>query len=161
MIIFGSRLFGKVDHVPGHSHVATQFFHLNFIPLFPTKSWIVLHGTESSGFMKSSWRGIQLRSIRWGSVGMAWLRFGLVICAAVFGLVGAAGLASGRSASSGMVEVLLAVGCGAALFGSYRIARATGESLRKLGSDPGVPAEFIRSAQASLQGRKGASGLVR
>src|SRR4051812_50211547 len=49
--IFGSRLYGKVDQVPGVFHVATKFGHLNFIPLIPMESYIVLstQGKQFSG----------------------------------------------------------------------------------------------------------------
>lgn len=40
--VFGSRLYGKVDEVPGLFHVATKFGHLNFVPLIPTQSYVVL-----------------------------------------------------------------------------------------------------------------------
>jgi hypothetical protein len=161
MFVFGGRLFGKVDQVPGHFHVATQFFHVNFVPLVPTKSWIVLHGTEKSGLGRTSWQGIQLRSIRWGSVGMAWLRFGLVVATAIFASIALGAFLKGANPESGAVAGLLAAAGAAALFASYRLVRATGESLRKLASDPGVPAGLVQQAQAVLQDRKGASRLVR
>jgi hypothetical protein len=40
--IFGSRLFGKCDDVPGMFHVATKFGHINFLPLIPMQSYVVL-----------------------------------------------------------------------------------------------------------------------
>lgn len=41
-MIHGSRLYGKTDEVPGVCWVATKFGHLNFFPLFPCGSWIVV-----------------------------------------------------------------------------------------------------------------------
>jgi len=41
MIIAGTRTMGKVDDVPGVAHVATQFFHVWFFPLFPMRSLAV------------------------------------------------------------------------------------------------------------------------
>lgn len=161
MLIFGGRLFGKVEQVPGLFHVATQFFHVNFVPLVPTKSWLVLHGSEKSGLGRTSWQGIELRSIRWGSVGMAWLRLGLLVALLVGGIGSMALLGNAEDRASATVMLALTVGALAALVASYRIVRATGESLRKLGKDPNVPAELVRQAEAVLQGRKGAAGLVR
>jgi hypothetical protein len=161
MIVFGGRLFGKVDQVPGLFHVATQFFHVNFVPLVPTKSWLVLHGTEKSGLGRTAWQGIELRSIRWGSVGMAWLRFGLVVASVVFGFVSLGAFLGKADPANGAVAGLLAAASVAALIASYRIVRATGESLRKLASDASVPADLVQQAQAVVQGRKGPSSLVR
>jgi hypothetical protein len=44
----GTHLYGKVDQVPGLLHVGTQFFHLNFVPLVPMGSYLVLHGVSNS-----------------------------------------------------------------------------------------------------------------
>ena len=41
IIVWGSRLYGKVDHVPGLFHVATKFGHLWYIPLIPMESYLV------------------------------------------------------------------------------------------------------------------------
>jgi hypothetical protein len=51
MVVFGSRLYGKVDAIPGLGHVATKFGHLNFVPLIPMESWFVV-GEQGDG-----WRG--------------------------------------------------------------------------------------------------------
>src|SRR6267154_1566295 len=52
IILHGTRLYGKVDQVPGLFHVATQFFYLQFIPLFPLASYLVFDGTgrDDGGF---------------------------------------------------------------------------------------------------------------
>lgn len=41
MLVFGRRLYGRVDHVPV-GHVATEFFHVAFVPLVPLASYLVL-----------------------------------------------------------------------------------------------------------------------
>ena len=161
MIIVGGRLFGKVDQVPGLFHVATEFFHVNFVPLVPTRSWLVMQGTEKSGLGGNSWRGIRLRSIRWGSVGMAWLRLGLVVAAAAFGFASLAAFLKGTSLATSVGTTLLAVGAAAALVASYRVARASAESLRRLAVQASMPEELLHRAMAVLQNRKGASDLVR
>jgi hypothetical protein len=162
MIVFGGRLFGKVEQVPGLFHVATQFFHVNFVPLFPTKSWLVLHGSEKTGFGHNSWQGIELGSIRWGSVGVAWLRLGLFVALLTSGFGATVTLlGGGAERTTGMWMSALAVGCFAAFVASYRIVRANADSLRRLGADPNVPADLVRQAQAVLQGRKGSNALVR
>jgi hypothetical protein len=48
MILYGSRLLGKVDVVPGMFHVATQCWPINWIPLVPKKSYLVLSAGENA-----------------------------------------------------------------------------------------------------------------
>ena len=40
-IIFGTRWMGKVDAVSGVGHVATRFFHVQFLPLIPVESYLI------------------------------------------------------------------------------------------------------------------------
>lgn len=46
-VICGQELYGKVDVVPGKCHVATRFFHLYYVPLIPTSSWVIRKGAVS------------------------------------------------------------------------------------------------------------------
>lgn len=41
MIVWGSKLYGKVDEIEGLGHVATEFGHLFWIPLIPKCSYFV------------------------------------------------------------------------------------------------------------------------
>mmetsp|Transcript_15967 Transcript_15967/g.39540 ORF Transcript_15967/g.39540 Transcript_15967/m.39540 type:complete len:241 (+) Transcript_15967:943-1665(+) len=41
--VYGTRLFGGTDEVKGIFHVSTKFFHIDYLPLFPLSSYIVLH----------------------------------------------------------------------------------------------------------------------
>jgi hypothetical protein len=65
--IFGSRLMGKVDQVPGYFHVATKFGHLNYLPLIPMQSYIVI------SHQGKSFRGVPI-PLNWKSVAVAWAR---------------------------------------------------------------------------------------
>ena len=49
VIIYGSKLYGKVDVVPGLFHVETKFGHLYYIPLIPVGSFLVLN-KNNGGF---------------------------------------------------------------------------------------------------------------
>jgi hypothetical protein len=80
-MIYGTRLFGKVDAVPGMFHVATKFFHINFMPLIPTQGWLVV---ERDG---SDWKGIAI-PVSMKSVLVAWIRLVLFWCA-LLGLLNA------------------------------------------------------------------------
>jgi hypothetical protein len=44
--VHGEHMYGYVDRVPGLCSVATQFFHINFVPLFPLGTYIVLEGAS-------------------------------------------------------------------------------------------------------------------
>jgi len=57
MIIYGKRLCGRVDRVPGVLYVATQFFHLYFIPVAPVHSFVIIEGSEG----KDGFKGVKTR----------------------------------------------------------------------------------------------------
>ncbi|MDY3560282.1 hypothetical protein R5W23_001511 [Gemmata sp. JC673] len=63
IIIFGEKSYGKVDRVPGVCYVVTTFAHLNYLPLFPLRSYIVIEGTESGGEFRGKQIGISLKSM--------------------------------------------------------------------------------------------------
>src|SRR3954447_12111794 len=80
VVVFGSRLYGKVDNVKGLFHVATKFGHFDYFPLFPMGSWLV---TEQAG---GGWRGVPIPvSIK--SVLMGWLR-AVALLALIGGIAG-------------------------------------------------------------------------
>jgi hypothetical protein len=68
MSVFGTRLMGRVDDVPGMFHVATKCWHINFVPFVPVQTYIVL---SKNG---RQFRGIKI-PLSLKSWGMAWLRF--------------------------------------------------------------------------------------
>src|SRR5438552_2050914 len=74
IVFFGQRLYGKVDHVPGLFYVATQFFYLQFVPLIPTGTYLVLDGSEDGG----NFRGKQI-TLSGKSVLFGWLRAGCIM----------------------------------------------------------------------------------
>jgi hypothetical protein len=69
VIIYGTRLMGKVDRVEALGHVATQFFHLYYVPLIPTGSYLVL-SEQGDDF-----RGVSV-PLSFKSIVTAWLRAG-------------------------------------------------------------------------------------
>jgi len=147
MIVFGTRLFGKVDDVPGAFHVATRFFHVSFLPLIPTSSWIVLEDSKESGFMSSSWSGVQLPSLSWSSIGMAWLRV-----LSIYGTIGLACVALVGKHDGGQIAIpaLLALVCLGTLLYSYKINKMTAERIEAFSRLPGVPSELVAHAKQHL-----------
>jgi hypothetical protein len=73
-----SRLFGKVDQVPNICYVATEFFHIGYIPLVPLQTWLIIVGSETDVLIYESWKGVQIPRF-WKSVVYAWVRAPLLI----------------------------------------------------------------------------------
>jgi len=147
-MLFGTGLFGKVEVVPGVCYVATSFFHVNFIPLVPTESWVIIAGSEKVGLLRSEWNGFELSTISVDSVVVSWLRFVMFVLCAALGFVGAARLET--EPNEGVAFLALAVASAIGFFVSYRMSRATHESLRKVTADAAFPADFARKALAAL-----------
>ena len=83
VFIFGTRLFGQTDAVPGVFYVHTKFFHLNFCPLFPLQSYLVLELRGEAN------RAIEIPD-HGKSILVAWIRFlssVLFVAALILGLV--------------------------------------------------------------------------
>ena len=73
-IVWGTRMMGKVDAVPGVGHVATKFFYLQYIPLIPVETYLVFREV-----------GEEIHGVRIPfspkSIVIAWLRAGCVVAA--------------------------------------------------------------------------------
>lgn len=82
IIIFGQKMYGKVDRVPGLCYVVTQFAHLNFLPLIPTGGYIIIEGTESGGEFRGKPIGLSLKSVFAGYV-RVWLGLITLICGGI------------------------------------------------------------------------------
>ena len=115
MIIYGTRLFGEVDKVPGIFAVRTRFFHVNFLPLFPTASFLMF-GPD---------RGVELTSVQWRSVLACWGRVGLIVAGGIALIAGAAGWSDRTGNGAAVGELVIGALCGAAIWASYRYSRAS------------------------------------
>src|SRR5437868_15405911 len=69
VFVHGSRLYGKVDQVPGLFYVTTMFFHVQFIPVIPYQSLLMLDAPKAAG----QGRGIRIR-LSAKSIFFTWLR---------------------------------------------------------------------------------------
>jgi hypothetical protein len=141
MIVAGTRLYGKVDQVPGLFHLATEFFHIQFVPIGPTRSFLIFAGTE---------RGIRI-GLSGKSILFAYLRTILVI---VGGLLLAIGLIGGihyledkqqHAEHLGAVLGLLAGGvvCLLFLLLSYRLSRPSPLRAYRLALAAGLPLDGL------------------
>ena len=107
MIIYGKRLCGKVDQVPGVLYVATQFFHLYFIPVAPVDSFIIIEGSEG----KDGFKGVKTR-LSAKSIVATYCRTLLFLGGSIMLMVGALQACNRpsdalSSASSGFVNLVL------------------------------------------------------
>lgn len=147
LIIWGTRLFGKVDQVGKDVHVATKFFHLWYVPLIPLESWVVV-AQDGDG-----WRGFPLKSMRWKSALIAWLRVALIV-AALWGVAtGLSGLGMTEHLRATILSGVVGVAAAVALFFSYRLTRADEDMIITLGrvsgmSDPQILAHLGRDVAA-------------
>ncbi len=109
IVYLGERRYGRVDHVPGLFYTSTTFWHINYIPVFPLRSYVVLEGSEDG----REFRGTQI-PLRFKSVAAGYLRawLGLVACFAA----GVAGLAM-TGFYLGEPNVVVAFGTAGALVG--------------------------------------------
>jgi len=78
-IVWGSRLMGKCDVLPGLFHVGTKFGHLYYLPLIPTQTYVVL---AQNG---KSFRGVPI-SLSFKSILFAWMRAATFIAGFAFGI---------------------------------------------------------------------------
>ena len=144
IIIWGQRMYGKVDEVPGLFHVRTRFFHLWFIPLIPLATFVVLAGSESGNGFKGKQIAMSFKSVLFG-----WLRGGCLV-GAIAGLVGAVvyacqlGDPEAEDALVGLVaSAVLAVGCVFGFWLTTRLQRASHERALQLAEELGLPLDMI------------------
>ena len=82
VIVWGTRLVGKTDVVPGMFYVTTSFGHINYLPLIPKESYVMLTVPGSEG------HGVPLPT-SWKSVLLAWARILLFLpCVIATGAAG-------------------------------------------------------------------------
>jgi hypothetical protein len=106
VIVWGSRLFGKVDNVPGLFHVATKCGHCQFLPLIPMESVLVFDK------QRDSYRGVTI-PLSGKSILVAWMRAILVMLA--FGAAIGAIIAMTDRRPNMVTGILLIIGALAAV----------------------------------------------
>ncbi|MBI4852344.1 MAG: hypothetical protein HY819_11155 [Acidobacteria bacterium] len=128
IIVWGERLYGKVNQVDNQIHVATRFFHIQFIPLIPLQSFIVINGTESDGQFQGLAIAMSLKSVL-----AAYLRTLLVIGCIVF-IFRAFMMFSGESPTTilGMLNLMVGGFLVLSFWGSYQLMKADEQEAKKL-----------------------------
>lgn len=137
MIVFwGTRLYGKVDHVPGLFYVATHFAYVQFIPLFPTTSYLIIDGTEGS----QGFQGVKV-PMNGKSVLFGYLRAFLTL--ASIGLIVAGGVTVAKDALPAVVMIVAGLFGGIFLFLSYKVARPSPQRALMLAGQAGIEPEVV------------------
>ncbi len=80
--VHGERMYGYVDRVPGLCYVATQFFHFNFVPLFPLGSYVVLEGSEAEQGFQGKRIGFNAKSLLLGYF-RGWVGLAVIVLCAM------------------------------------------------------------------------------
>jgi hypothetical protein len=128
MIIFGTRLYGKVDQVPGLFHLATEFFHIQFIPLGPTRTFLVMEGPGGGGVRM----GLSGKSILF-----AYLRAFLVVVCIV------AGYWAYQDKHDRTTALCVAGASALLFFGTYFLSRPNALRAYRLAMKAGLPMEML------------------
>ena len=111
-IVWGTRMMGKVDAVPGVGHVATKFFYLQYVPLIPVETYLVfrevgeqIHGVQIPFSPKS--------------ILVAWLRTGCVVAAVGLCIAGVIAISERHRADGAICFVGAALLVGAFIYSYY------------------------------------------
>lgn len=142
-IIYGKRLYGKVDHGANRLYIATQFFHVWFFPLFPLRSFIVFEEDKNSENPRGIQVGLNIKSIL-----ATYVRLGCSVTGIAFTLTALLMITvSGYDAL-----FLLALGIGSWLIValSYELFRASSKNAQKLAQRAGILP--VENAQYNWEG---------
>ena len=80
--VFGRKLYGVVDVVPGRFYVATAFYHFYYFPLLPVQSYVLYESSDP----EEEYFGAPME-LRWKSVLFGYLR-PLLVCGGVLAALG-------------------------------------------------------------------------
>jgi hypothetical protein len=135
-IIWGKRLYGKVDQGANQIHVATLFFHIWFCPIFPLQSYIVFENESK----EDDFRGIVI-GVNFKSIMAAYLRFIFGIAGLILTLLGMFTLfdKSGKMISESLIRLLLGICALAVVALTYELFRASPQRAQKLAAMVGIP----------------------
>ena len=136
IVFFGTRNYGKVDHVPGLFYVSTRFAYLQFIPLIPTETHLIFDGTESG----EGFRGVKL-GLSGKSIFYTYLRATCFLGGILAVIVGCIEVAQQPLTGA----LLIAGGLGAVLlfFLSYKLSRPSPQRALRLAEEAGIPPEDV------------------
>lgn len=145
VVFFGTQMYGKVDKVPMLGHVATSFFYLQFVPLVPLGSYLVLDDGQGHIGVGFSFKSLLV----------AWLRTALLCGAVAIAIAGI--VATGQRSVPLMVATVGGTAlCLIAWYGSYYfpfVGTASYDRAMALADQVGATPEFRLTLQVHY-GRK-------
>jgi hypothetical protein len=124
--------------------VATRFIHINFIPVIPLGSCIIVTGNSKAKDFQGTKTALSVKSIL-----VAWFRAGLLalaLCTTVIGFVVTTEFFENKAATPPLALAVvwgIVVGICAILWMTYRFNRASYDRAMQLGTELGLEAEFI------------------
>jgi len=137
LAIFGTRNFGKVDHVPGLFYLSTQFFHVNFVPLVPTGTHLVIDGSETG----DGFRGVKI-GMSGKSIFFTYLRAACVVGSILAFIFGFIDVANGQT-STGVALIAAGIVATVLMILSYKLARPSPERALRLAQEAGIAPEVV------------------
>jgi len=144
IVFFGSKYYGKVDHVRGLFYVATRLFHIQLLPLIPLGSYLILDdGTKDDARFRVFSVGLSVRSMVAGLTrGFLWP---LTLIFAVLAVVTGTRWAQGDNALAdrALNELGAALSFGVLLWASYRFTRATRKRAVAWAARAGFPTDIV------------------
>lgn len=152
IIVYGARLYGRVDSVPGVLHVGTRFLHAFYVPLVPTGSFLVVKNGRRS-WLRGNNETLPLQRLSWRSILAAWLRALLMSIVVGATIVGTTMVLVEASYRYTVPTFSLLAACLAGFVVSYRFTRASPRRLEALAS-AGVPPSILARARAELESAK-------
>jgi hypothetical protein len=133
LYVFGTKTYGKVDHLPGLFYVSTAFFHVNFVPLFPTGSYLVFDDGKERG-MKIGMSG--------KSIAFAWLRALALVGGVVLIGFGVFEMAE-RHISPALIMIFVGILGVLFFFLSYKLARPGPRRALRIANEAGIAPEIL------------------
>ena len=132
ILVWGSRIYGKTDEVPGMFYVGTKFGHLWFFPLIPLGSYLVL--PDSKGEEQATKLSFSFKSFA-----LAWLRAASLVIGALAFIRGFSLIEEGSSTVPFVTGIFGVIGFLYLKFGSqFRLASY--ERAKQLGDQIGLNA---------------------
>jgi hypothetical protein len=142
IVFYGTRMYGKVDQVPGLFYVGTQFFYLQFVPLIPVGSYLVFEGSEKD----DRFHGVKI-GLSGKSVLFAYGRLAAFVGAAATAVLAVIGLVRWGEGRAGWEEFVipgvLAPLLGYIFYKTYGLAHASPERALRLAEQAGIPLEVV------------------
>jgi hypothetical protein len=144
VVVYGTQLYGRVDHVPGVFYVATKFAHCWYLPLIPLGSYAVIdESADEFAGIPIGWSG---KSILWAYLRAAVVLYGIasIVVGAIEGLMQAGPY--GPFLPGVWPPIVAGAACFAAVWGSRWLTMPSRMRAYQHAINAGVPHELLSEA---------------